>query len=130
MNIIEYLKIPYKHLGRTKEGTDCFGLVQLFYNTEFSISLADFENYAENWATSGANLISKNYKAAGFKPIKFPKFGDLVTIREHKGVVSHLGVVTDNQYFLHTTRDGTCQHSYVAGHWANRVDQFLTYKGK
>ena len=64
MNVNKYIGIPYKHGGYNFDGCDCWGLVRLFYQEEFNLTLAT-ESYEETWwkspdGTVYPNLIKKN----------------------------------------------------------------------
>ena len=56
----KYIGIPYQSKGRSFEGCDCYGLLQLFYAKELKVSLLAYaETYsnAENLESASAALL-------------------------------------------------------------------------
>jgi len=41
----QYIGIPYRHLGRNKDGLDCYGLVVIIYKEKLGIQLPDVCEY-------------------------------------------------------------------------------------
>lgn len=122
MRFLDYLKIPYCHMK-----SDCFSLVQKFYENEFQIELPSFD-YEENWHDADPDLIFLKAAEFGFSEISGPpKFGDVLVLK-HRGLSTHLGVVIDKGDFLHTTLKGTACHSHVSGFWADKICAVLRYK--
>lgn len=128
MKYLQYLKIPFKHLGRDSKGCDCLGLVQIFYRYEFGVTLPDYTDYVENWHLIDARRISKSYTKFGFvKKQGPPQYGDVLLLSDG-GYPKHLGVVVEGGYFLHTTHAGTCCHSYVMGEYARAIHSIFRFK--
>lgn len=131
LDLIKYLRICYKHLGRGWVQGDCFNLGLLFYKEQFNLDFPDFTNYTEDWANEGKDYFLKMYKAYGFKLIKDKeyRYGDVLFLTT-KGKVSHIGIVIDvnNGYFIHTTKAGTAVHNYLVGEWSERVFGGVRYK--
>ena len=75
----DFLKIPYKHLGRSKEGVDCYGLVMLYYKEVLGIELKDWW-YEPDWSKKGHNYILDNYEAYKFRRVEEPKKHDVILI--------------------------------------------------
>ena len=50
----QYLHIPYKHLGRDRNGIDCWGLPILYYKEILNIELKDWW-YEPDWHEKGGN---------------------------------------------------------------------------
>lgn len=124
----KYLLIPYKSQGSDWKGCDCFGLVKLYYQTEFGIELKT-PDYASDWYKAEPKRIMKEYSKYGFKRVKEIQPGDLLVLND-EGYPRHLGVVVSSENFLHTTIKGTACHSYVQGQWADKIAMILRYKGK
>ena len=91
----KYLGIPYKHRGRDFNGVDCYGLLVLFFKTEFNIDLPDFW-YEVDWSKTGKNIITENYPSIA-KPVRFPKKNDVALFNVSFGcpVVNHAGIVVE-----------------------------------
>ena len=122
MKYVEYLKIPFKHLGRDYSGADCFGLLRLFYQKELNVILKDFTNYSEDWAKKGKNYFLEMYREWGFSRVSKGnfKFGDAVLFKTNN-VISHVGIVLDDIYFIHMSKKGCSIHSYIDGEWGCRL---------
>lgn len=128
MKYINYLKIPFKHLGRDKKGCDCLGLIRLFYTQEFNIELPDYQDYEENWHLQDARQISKSYTKFGFvKKHGPPQYGDILLLND-AGYPKHLGVVISDSDFLHTTQTGTCCHSYKFGMYYGTIHSIYRFR--
>lgn len=128
MNLISYLKIPYKHLGRDRKGCDCLGLVKLFYLQEFKIELPEYTDYEINWYLSDALRVTKSYKRFGFEKVTNPEYGDILLLNQ-SGYPKHLGVVINDGCVLHTTDSGTCCHTYLQGEYYKAIHSIFRYKG-
>ena len=135
LDLVKYLRIKYKHLGRGFVEGDCLNLGLLFYKEEFGKELeaiAAFTDYSENWAKEGQDFFLKLYKNFGFKKVKDDyRYGDVLFVLTGSAV-SHIGIVVDPEqgYFIHTTKLGTAVHNYMAGEWATRIHSAVRYKGK
>lgn len=106
----KYLQIPYKHLGSSFDGADCWGLIRLYYATEFGISLPEL-NYPAHWHIAEPTKILDTYDSLGFAKTETVKNGNIVIFKEGS-FYKHLGVVVKAPYVvLHTTRAGTlCEY--------------------
>ena len=51
INFSKYINLPYKNLGRSFDGVDCYGLIWLIYKGELGIELPDFTElcYSQRW---------------------------------------------------------------------------------
>lgn len=128
MDYIEYLKIPYKHLGRDFTGVDCLGLIVLVYKHEFGIELRDYQSYEKTWYLSDARQIIKHYKNFGFEKTDKFQVGNVLLLNEC-GYPKHLGICLSTPgYFLHTLESGTACHSYASGFYFDKVHSIYTYK--
>ena len=119
----KYLGIPYKNHGRDLAGLDCWGLVLAIYK-DYGIELFDLENYDQEWARRGGNLILDNYYENWKKVIQY-QAGDLMFIRYPKDVVSHTGIYLDRGLFLHATRNGVVVSR--VNEWKDRIHGFYRW---
>lgn len=130
MNLIKYLKIPHRHLGRDFKGCDCFGLVRLFYQQEFGIELPDYQEYQPDWHLSDARKILRLYTQFGFSEISLsaPNLlpGDILLLNE-TGYPKHLGVVVERGSFLHVLTNGAACHSWQQGHYRDKIHSAFRY---
>ena len=129
MDIIDYLHIPFKDRGRTYDGVDCFGLVQLFYQKEFSIQLPSYIEAYENEKDRQAicNEINKERKLSGWCETHNPKYGNLI-ILNILGRPLHLGIMLDNKQFMHCMKNkGVLVENTDDISWANRINGYLKW---
>ena len=89
-----YLNIPYKHLGRDRDGIDCWGLPMLYYKELLNIEWKDWW-YEPDWSKKGQNYFLDNYKDFHFERVDTPQKHDIVLLRmDIKSVVpNHAGIV-------------------------------------
>lgn len=100
MDVNQYIGIPFKHHGRSLEGADCYGLVRLVIEQEFSKTLPDFWKYedAED-VHSISTLFGENTEALGYR-VEVPEPGNVVLYR-FRGYTSHIAVYVGDGKILH-----------------------------
>jgi len=124
VDLIEYLKIPYAHMGRTITGVDCFGLVRLFYKFELGIDLPDYSiPYTQEWWRT-ENLILDLAASYNCFPTNKKDKGVIVLLRNTTSTPGHMGVIIDDSNFLHMTRNGAAVNNFLYGHYAKQVHSF------
>ena len=101
--------IPYEHNGRDENGIDCWGLVYLFFKRiGVKLPLDDGGGPApDNWYKvqpkryiNGLYTLGEevgHYK--NLQPLDIPYF------RLYKNVVTHSGVMLDDEHFLHVLNE-------------------------
>jgi cell wall-associated NlpC family hydrolase len=101
IDITPYLNIPYKHGGRSKRGVDCLGIVRLFYQNEFNVSLPDY-NYSESWEDDGHNYVQDGLYEHCIR-VKNPLPYCIVGFKTRGSyVMDHMGLMLlDSISFLH-----------------------------
>ena len=101
----KYIGIPYKHLGRSRDGVDCYGLVILIFEEEYGIKLSPFE-YSMDWQEHPEEDPINKYRGEDvWKEISLSnaKEGDVLLFRVGNcPVVNHIGIYMREGYFLHT----------------------------
>lgn len=109
----------YDHLlGLTFDEKDqnCYTTVRSFYRDIFSIELRDYAN-PHRWWDHGENLFMDNFRAEGFDllhcaPREY-RFGDLLLMAISSPVGNHMGVLVENNRFLHhLVGQRSCIHPY------------------
>jgi len=115
----QWLDTPYRHMGQTRDGTDCIGLVLGLYK-ELGLLPEDLspDEYAKQWYLTESYThhpaFEKLKETVDLKKIDEPselRAGDILVFSFGKGIESHVGVLT---------KRGTIMHS-VAGDQANKV---------
>jgi len=96
----EYVGIPYKIGGRTKEGADCYGLVRLILNEKFGKKLPLLSEIQEGTETGNAEAICAGRPLIPARPVEMPEDGDIVAMNI-RGRLAHLGVYW-NGWVIHT----------------------------
>ena len=98
MNWIEYLKIPYKPLGRSKEGADCYGF---FLIIQKEIYGKDFDDLFYTNIQSRNDAIELQKKKYKFEKIEKPVEGCAV-VMYNRGIPSHIGTYIGDGKIIHT----------------------------
>lgn len=93
--------IPYKHYGRDENGTDCFGLIILFFKY-LGITIADQTAYSTDW-WKGADLIT-DYPAEQFKIVDKAVPGAVAAMGINSAIPNHLLMVVSSSKLLHCTQ--------------------------
>jgi cell wall-associated NlpC family hydrolase len=119
LKYLNYLKIPYKPYGTDFSGTDCYGLIRLFYKTELQVDLPHFTDDADdNWF---CEYFMKLHQKYGFQETGLVSFGDLIFFRTSPTKVGHVGIVLDEFSFLHMTIHGCGIGNYKTGAWQRQI---------
>jgi probable lipoprotein NlpC len=109
-NWAKYINIPFKDLGRSFSGVDCYGLLALIYENELGIVLPDYTELVYN---SRCDLKTKNdhiLKSIGINWVqtdsKLKEFDALLFNRRcDTRITSHIGLYAGNGKFLHVLED-------------------------
>jgi cell wall-associated NlpC family hydrolase len=129
MDVIKYLQMPYEHMGRTPMGTDCFGLIRMFYNYELDIDLPDYTKpYSEKWWLE-SNYFLDLHKEWGFSKTDTYKLGNILLFYNTTHGVGHCGIVLDDSQFLHMTKTGGGVGNYRYGLWPRLIHSAYEYVG-
>ncbi len=98
-----YIGLPFKELGRTREGIDCWGLVRMILKEQFKIELPIFDNEYKN--VKDAKNISRivdNF-LPNWQKVDQPSFGDVALFRVGKYPL-HVGVAVSSTHMIHVER--------------------------
>ena len=106
MDMDRYFDIPFKENGRGPDGCDCWGLVSLFYKTEYGIDLQDMSGqYSGIRDAETIRALAEQERASWLEVNGERRPGDVVEIpltRNH----FHVGIVTPGGHILHIEEGG------------------------
>jgi probable lipoprotein NlpC len=120
----KYIGIPQADLGRTREGVDCWGLLDVVYREELHISLPDYLDYG---SPDELEEISTLIDGAKHSPLWVPVTGpamafDIALFRRGK-FSSHVGIVVRHGLMVHVVgTDQSKLERYDQGRWQHRFD--------
>lgn len=121
-----YLNIPFKHLGRSREeGLDCYGLLLLYYKEQFGIELKDWW-YEPDWSKKGCNYFLENASSHAIS-VHTPRNHDVVLFYTdiNTKVLNHAGIVVQApNKVIQATKVGTRLTDIDAPVWKRRVEGF------
>lgn len=119
----EYVGIPYKLHGRTKEGCDCWGIVRLILQEQFGVevpSLADYEEDIKDFERA----VDSGMAIVDAKEMPAPEIGDVVLLRI-LGKPCHVGIYAGEGLMIHTLMAHDSALDHVFGlRWKNRIEGF------
>jgi len=105
----KYLDIPFVEKGREFSGCDCWGLVVLFFKTEFGINIEDHSaEYKDVHDLQSIAGISAKEKDRWIKVEGNPQRGDVAEICWGRNNY-HVGIVPTAGYLLHIEEGTTAR---------------------
>ncbi len=119
---IPYVGIPDLAKGRTRAGTDCWGLAMLVYREVKGIDLPDYAaEYLDDRDHAEIGAIARREKvAARWRMVAEPKEFDLLlfSVAHHD---SHVGIHVGHGQMLHVVKEDCAKIGrYDAAPWAGR----------
>lgn len=127
--INKYLGTPFKHLGRSLDGLDCYGLLIMIYK-DLEIPLIDMEQYDEKWAQKGENYFIENYHKQ-WEEVKNYRIFDVILFKNGSDLLNHIGIVLSGGKFIHSAiRAGTLINRITDPKWFPRIQGFYRFKNE
>ena len=125
----KYVNIPFKDGGRDINGCDCWGLVRLVYQQEFSIDLPSFSGeYDVNDPKLLHEKIAQHKE--GWEVLGEPEPGCVVLFRMF-GAESHIGVAISSTQFLHAREKyASAVENFSSTEWKNRIVGYYKYRAQ
>lgn len=126
----QYVGLPYRPLGRDREGCDCWGLLALVLREQFGYELPDYSalRWQEGVNPRAVGEGAQEY-ASRFTPVALgqERAGDGVLLRL-RGHPLHVGVVVAPTWMLHTHEAAnSCVENYTRPLWKHRVIGIYRY---
>lgn len=126
LDVEKYVGTPYRHNGRSiEEGLDCWGLVWCIYQ-ELGIVIPAWDGKSrpeESWYKEDPlryyrflQKIGEPVDTQDLEPLDIVYFGLI-----DNGIVSHTGIVLDNNRFIHTIQRKNCRISKLGGYWFKKL---------
>jgi cell wall-associated NlpC family hydrolase len=87
-----FLGVPWKHLGRSRAGIDCVGLLMVAGERAGIVQKFEFTAYSRN--PNGAGLLVEFDKYCNQKPLTEARPGDILITRDHSvAMPCHCGII-------------------------------------
>lgn len=122
----DWVGIPYKEQGRSREGMDCLGLFVALHKARRDVDIPD---PVASVATAVARKLTDRYKHL-YRPVREPQEGDVVLLR-YDGYPTHIGYhlgLRNMMIHAHPAL-GTVVERTDSLTWKNRVEGFYRYVG-
>lgn len=118
-----YIGIPYTNRGRDREGLDCWGLVQLWYQEQFGIAVPDYLWAYTSAEDHGSVALAINENKINWLKVNEPEYGDVLVFKI-MGQPIHVGVKLKGDDFLHAFK-GTqsCRERLSSLSWSRRLTE-------
>jgi len=135
MELRSYVGIPWTREGRSRQGCDCFGLVDLVLAEQYGRSLPSLVGYPES--RMGLSWAVDAGRDCGWREIDpaLGRAGDVLLFRM-RATEWHVGLAVDGQCMLHVSepgpsgRDrGAVIESYRRPPWSRRIDGVFRWAG-
>ncbi|GAG12138.1 unnamed protein product [marine sediment metagenome] len=128
MNFSKYIDIPHLYKGSDFSGADCYGLIKLIIKEEKTITLPDFW-YTEMWYKENKNHIINNMSKVKIIKVSPPyqAFDGLLFYDQRRKLVNHIGLLIEENKFIHTYRKNSSKIDRLEGYWKSRLYQGVRY---
>jgi len=125
--IDRYLGVPYQVMGRSMEGTDCYGLILMIYK-DLGYNLFDIsENYNDEWSSEGKNFFYENYYKE-WDIVEKPEPFDVVLFHNGMGIVNHGGVILTQGKLIQAGQAGTTVVRIDSENLKKKIEGFYTLR--
>lgn len=116
----QFIGLPYKDLGRSFKGVDCWGVVYLALGLRGVVVPSYAGDYASTEERAEISALINQAKPSWHK-VTEPEPFDVVTFRRGR-LEAHCGIVVKPGLMLHVTEGlSACIEDYRDGYWAQRL---------
>lgn len=117
--------LPFKAGGRGPVYYDCYGLVRLFYEKCYEITLPTHTGYSETLTERSSAMIAANL--CEWVEVADPQYGDVILFNID-GRPNHIGIYLDRDTMLHTSRSkDSCIEKFKRSYWLNKIEGYYRY---
>ena len=120
----DYIGIPFAPDGRSRDGLDCWGLVQLVYRERLGIELPGYDGVFKEESADNLRIVSDlmDRERAKWTRVREPAEFDVLLMRIHGRLVSHVGICLPKSRMLHILKGISSVVEPTAGmHWKDRI---------
>jgi cell wall-associated NlpC family hydrolase len=122
----KWVGTPYKHMGKTRNGCDCLGLVMgVMSNIGIVPPKSMYVKYSLNW-NLGNPLSYENSISAHCVPTKTRRIGDICAFKIRNTGINHIGLWVTSDKFI-TSADDRFWGKHYVGDW--RIIMLSKYVG-
>lgn len=128
MDLARFIGIPYEHRGCDLHGSDCYGLVKIFYRDVMNVELPDYqEMYGFEFNAAECNQVIDSVKGEWVETSDL-SFGSVLTFYI-LGAVCHVGVHIGDGDFLHAFNGtASCIESIRDISWERRLHKVYEWQ--
>ena len=126
-----WIGTPYRHGGsRCHVGSDCLGLVRGIWRALYGQEPQVVAAYSADWAETniGDPLLEAGRMHMNEKPLANAQPGDLLVFRWRDGMAAkHLGILSDEDRFIHAYEGHSVMDSALVPQWRKRIAGVFTF---
>lgn len=120
--VAAHVGIPYEHNGRGPDKLDCLGLIVSFYRSlGIEVPNGDGAPIEQDWWRLDPGRYLRGLLTIGRPAVPPLRPLDLVYFALRDGVVTHSGVMIDEQRFIHVLEGRRVMVSRLAGFWLRKL---------
>lgn len=124
----DYVGLPWKFAGRSRDGVDCWGLLWLVYRNVAGIHVASYERETLDAPEREqiAALLTSDRAKSPWRSIASGSEQEFdMAVFRRAGIESHVGIVIDRCRMLHILHGGeSCIERFDEGRWKPKLIGF------
>lgn len=133
----KYIGLPYKELGRDKNGVDCYGLCKLIYKNELNIDLPDYIGIGVKRETTQELQKESNRQVQDYILKESEKWVEIPTSEAKEfdfvlfsimGYVVHIAVLVDKNTIIHSFNGRDCVVEKIYPKWHGRIYKVIRWQ--
>lgn len=119
-----WIGTPYIHQASIKGvGVDCLGLVRGLWRHLYGFEPEKVPAYSADWGEVSNKETILDAASRNFRRVRMnAKPADLLVFRWRQGVIAkHVGILTDNDCFIHAYESAGVVETRLGEHWRKRI---------